>query len=260
MAKLKSFEEYVAGNDSAEEIEKDMMDMGKPKAAGDGEEVQSPEQEKGAEEVEDAVEGEDAGEEVEDMDEPSSEGEQDMKIGGEVVDTEPKDLSAEIEDQMEDAEFIEVEEHLDLDLNEDEDSDDDDDEDDSDDDEDDSDDDDDEDDSDDEEAEEVETAKEVAEMLKEVYEACKSEAKAWEEDMHDEHTIESYLKENAALVASLAISALKEMKEDMSLEAYEAACESLKESYSKKMDEMKEAWASEGESVDSEDAPKAEEE
>ena len=249
MAKLKSFEEYVAGNDSAEEIEKDMMDMGEPKAAGDGEEVQSPEQEKGAEEVEDAVEGEEAGEEVEDMDEPSSEGEQDMKIGGEVVDTEPKDLSAEIEDQMEDAEFIEVEEHLDLDLNEDEDSDDED-----------EDSDDEDEDSDDEEAEEVETAKDVAEMLKEVYETCKSEAKAWEEDMHDEHTIESYLKENAALVATLAMSALKEMKEDISLEAYEAACESLKESYSKKMDEMKEAWASEGESTPTEDAPKAKEE
>ena len=90
-------------------------------------------------------------------------------------------------------------------------------------------------------------------MMKEMYEACKSEAKAYEEDMHDEHTIESYMKENAALAASLAAQTLKEMKEDMTLEMYEAACEGLKESYAKKIDEMKEAWNAEGEEFEVED-------
>ena len=52
---------------------------------------------------------------------------------------------------------------------------------------------------------------------------------------------------------SLATQALKEMKEDMTLEMYEAACEGLKESYSKKIDEMKEAWNAEGEEFEVED-------
>lgn len=254
MAKLKSFEEYIADMDSAEEIEKDIMDMGEPEEAGDGEEVQSPEQDMGGEEAVDAVDGEEAGEEVEDMDGPESEGEQDMKVGDEVVDTDPEDKSDEIEDQMEDPEPNDVEE---------------------------------------EEVEEgnafgdaVRKAKEagedefefdgkkykvteaeeveeggkeevakalVADMMKEMFEACKGEAKAWEEDMHDEHTIESYMKENAALAAALATQALKEMREDMTLEMYESACEGLKESYSKKIDEMKEAWSAEGEEFHVED-------
>ena len=78
-------------------------------------------------------------------------------------------------------------------------------------------------------------------MLQEVYESCKNEAKEWEEDAHDSHTVESYMAENAALVAALAAGALKEMKEDYSTEAYEAACNSMIESYTKKINEMKES-------------------
>ena len=78
-------------------------------------------------------------------------------------------------------------------------------------------------------------------MLKEVYEMVKNEAKVWEEDAHDEHTVESYMKENAALVAALSANTLKEMKEEFSVEAYEAACNEMIEAYTKKINEMKEA-------------------
>ena len=85
------------------------------------------------------------------------------------------------------------------------------------------------------------TPKSLAEALTEMYEGmCKEEAKAYEEDAHDEHTIEAYMKENAALCASLAAKTLKEMKEDYAVEAYEAACNEMIESYTKKMNEMKE--------------------
>lgn len=91
------------------------------------------------------------------------------------------------------------------------------------------------------ESEETEESKTVAEMLTEVYESsCKNEAKAYEEDAHDEHTIEAYMKENAALVGALAAKALKEMKEDYTVEAYEAACNEIIEAYSKKVNELKE--------------------
>lgn len=91
------------------------------------------------------------------------------------------------------------------------------------------------------ESEETEESKTVAEMLTEVYESsCKNEAKAYEEDAHDEHTIEAYMKENAALVGALAAKALKEMKEDYTVEAYEAACNEMIEAYSKKVNELKE--------------------
>jgi hypothetical protein len=96
-----------------------------------------------------------------------------------------------------------------------------------------------------EEVEETEEAKLVSEMLQEVYEACKNEAKAYEEDAHDDHTIESYMKENAALVAALAAKSLTEMKEEYSTEAYESACNRMIESYTKKMNEMMETESSE---------------
>jgi hypothetical protein len=67
--------------------------------------------------------------------------------------------------------------------------------------------------------------------------------------MHDEHTIESYLKENCAMHAGMMANALKELKgakDDYTVEMYEAACETLKESFTKKIDEMKEAYAAEG--------------
>ena len=96
-------------------------------------------------------------------------------------------------------------------------------------------------------AEEEEEVKLVSDMLKEVYESCKNEAKAWEDDAHDEHTVETYMKENAALVGALAAQSLKEMKEDYSVEAYEAACNEMIESYSKKVNEMKESDSAVGE-------------
>jgi hypothetical protein len=91
------------------------------------------------------------------------------------------------------------------------------------------------------EAKESKESKLVSEMLQDVYESCKNEAKAYEEDAHDDHTIESYMVENAALIATLAAKSLNEMKEEYSKEAYEAACNSMVESYTKKMDEMKES-------------------
>ena len=217
MAKLKSFEEYIANVDSAEEIENTEVALGEPSELEDQETVTSDDQEDGGELGREEVAGEDAGEEAEDMEAETTPGEEDEIIDGEVVDTEPKDISSEIEDEMEEPSDVkagEIEESV---VNE-EDS--------------------------------EESKKTVAEMLKEAYESACSEAKVWEEDMHDEHTVESYLKENAALVATLAMNALKEMREEMTLEMYEAACEELKESYSKKMDELKEAWTAEGEEVE----------
>jgi hypothetical protein len=96
-------------------------------------------------------------------------------------------------------------------------------------------------------AEEEEEVALVSDMLKEVYESCKNEAKAWADDAHDEHTVETYMKENAALVGALAAQSLKEMKEDYSVEAYEAACNEMIEAYSKKVNEMKESDSAVGE-------------
>lgn len=89
--------------------------------------------------------------------------------------------------------------------------------------------------------EETEEVKKVSEMLKEVYEACKNEAKTWAEDAHDEHTVESYMKENAALVAGLAASSLKEMQGDLETEAYESALNQISEAFTKKINECKES-------------------
>jgi hypothetical protein len=85
-----------------------------------------------------------------------------------------------------------------------------------------------------------EVAKPVSEMLKECYEAIIAEAKVWEEDAHDEHTVETYMAENASLVAGLAANTLKEMKADMETEAYEACLNKMSEAFSKKINEIKE--------------------
>ena len=98
-----------------------------------------------------------------------------------------------------------------------------------------------------EEVEEEEEAAKVSDLLQEVYESCKNEAKVWADDAHDEHTVETYMKENAALVGGLAAKTLKEMKEDYSVEAYEAACNEMIEAYSKKVNEMKESDSAIGE-------------
>lgn len=86
-----------------------------------------------------------------------------------------------------------------------------------------------------------EETKPVAELLKACYEAVISEAKAYEEDAHDEHTVEVYMAENASLVAGMASNCVKEMKEDMSSEAYEACLNKMSEAFTKKINESKEA-------------------
>ena len=85
-----------------------------------------------------------------------------------------------------------------------------------------------------------EVVKPVSEMLKECYEAIIAEAKVWEEDAHDEHTVETYMAENASLVAGLAANTLKEMKADMETEAYEACLNKMSEAFAKKINEIKE--------------------
>lgn len=85
-----------------------------------------------------------------------------------------------------------------------------------------------------------EVVKPISEMLKECYEALKEEAKVWEEDAHDEHTIETYMAENASLVAGLGANTLKEMKAEMETEAFEACLNKMSEAYAKKINEIKE--------------------
>jgi len=78
-------------------------------------------------------------------------------------------------------------------------------------------------------------------MLEKCYEAIIDEAKEWAEDAHDDHTIETYMVENAALVAKLAVNALTEMKSDMETEAFEACLNRMSEAYAKKINECKES-------------------
>ena len=115
------------------------------------------------------------------------------------------------------------------------------------------------DDDDDEESEEVdaeegeaeaapaEVPATVEEMLMEGYTKVKEAACAYENDEYQDHTLEMYMKENAALVATLAATAMEEgygeVKEtELTQEMYEAACNELKESYCKKIDELKETY------------------
>lgn len=92
-------------------------------------------------------------------------------------------------------------------------------------------------------------SKSVAEMLKEVYKAAHNEAKSYEGDDYQEHTVESYMKEmaalNAGMMAEMYEASCNEVKEEeMTVEMYEAACNSMKEAYGKKMDEMMESYSS----------------
>ena len=236
MAKLKTFEEYVESLDRAEEIEKDIVAMGEPEEQGEGEEVVTADQPEA--DVPEGDEDNGAGEEVEDMDadteEVYSEDDKETEEGdqeapedeGEEGAKEVTESEEENEDEVETQIADDEEEHEAEESPEEEES------------------------EEGEESEEAEAPVTVEEMVKELYEKVKSEAKVWENDMHDTHTIESYLKENAALMAMMAANALKESKEDITQEAYEAACNGLKESYSKKIDEMMEAWDSEGEEVE----------
>jgi hypothetical protein len=80
----------------------------------------------------------------------------------------------------------------------------------------------------------------VSEMLEKCYEAAMSEAKAWDEDAHDDHTVETYMAENAALVAKMAVNTLTELQGDMKTEAFEACLNKMTEAYCKKINECKE--------------------
>lgn len=84
--------------------------------------------------------------------------------------------------------------------------------------------------------------KKVNELLADAYEMALSEVKAYEGDDNSTHTIESYMKEMAALTAEkmyeMYESACNEMREGLTAEMYESACNEMKESYAGKMDEM----------------------
>ena len=84
-----------------------------------------------------------------------------------------------------------------------------------------------------------EQAEEVSKQLEKCYESVVAEAKVWETDAHDDHTVESYMCENAALVAGLAAKACKECKDEYGEEAYEAALNMIKEAFANKIEEIK---------------------
>jgi len=88
-----------------------------------------------------------------------------------------------------------------------------------------------------------------SEQLKKCYEYVVKEACDYDKDDYPDHTLEGYLKENATLVATLAGEALEnahaQLKdEELTVEMYEACLNNMKESYNKKIDELKEAWTS----------------
>ena len=88
-----------------------------------------------------------------------------------------------------------------------------------------------------------------SEQLKKCYEHVVKEACDYDKDDYPDHTLEGYLKENATLVATLAGEALEhahaQLKdEELTVEMYEACLNNMKESYNKKIDELKEAWTS----------------
>jgi hypothetical protein len=221
MAKLKTFEQFVTEMDRAEEIEKDIVDQGTPEehAEDDADKVQSPEQQ--ANEAEDVV-----GTEADKLNGKTKDVSGKIEFDDKAVNTDTQDLGKEVEKEIKDTP---EDDKIGKEVNEEV----------------------------EEEAEgEEETApapKTVAEMLKESCDKMKEEAKVWEEDEHDEHTIETYMNENAALIGSFVANTLKEMKEDYAMEAYEAACNSMKESFCKKVDEIKEANSTPGSMAQSED-------
>ena len=86
-------------------------------------------------------------------------------------------------------------------------------------------------------------------MLQEGYNKVKEAACAYENDDYQDHTLEMYMKENAALVAALSAKAMEESygevkEQDLTQETYESNCNEMKEAYCKKIDELKEAWGS----------------
>ena len=254
MATLKSFEQFVSEKERAEDIQQDVVATGTPdekgpeEAEADAKEVQANESEvsescaiceeepcvcEASEEVENEEEVEEGNAFGDAVRKAKEAGEEEFEFDGktykveeetEVEATEEVTEETEVEETEEVTEETEVEatEEVTEEVTEEEVA--------------------------EEESEEAaeEIAESCSEMLEACYEACKNEAKVWEEDAHDEHTVESYMKENAALVASLAAQSLKEMKEEYSVEAYEAACNSMIEAYTNKMNEMKESDSAHG--------------
>lgn len=229
MAKLKTFEQYVSEMDRAEEIEKDIVDLGTPEeeSAEDADKVQSPEQE--ANEAND-VTGTEADELKNDLNDKTPEvidadGKKYAKAEDRAED-DSAEVNADLKDQAEGEDIgkevseAEEKEEVEEESSEEEDA---------------------------EKKSKDEPKKPVCEILKECYGMMKEEAAAWANDEHDEHTIETYMTENAALIGGFAANTLKEMKEDYALEAYEAACNQIKEAFCKKVDECKESNMTPGE-------------
>ena len=158
-----------------------------------------------------------------------ADGEEEFEVDGEKVPVKGVDK----EDKENAEEFVEETEDVE-DESDDDDSDDDDSEDD--------------DDEDDEETEKVEEILETcSDHLSKSYEMAIKEAIEYDGDDYPDHTLESYMKENASLVASLSAQSCEdcysEIKdEDLTKEMYEAILNEMKESYVKKIEEMKESW------------------
>ena len=96
-------------------------------------------------------------------------------------------------------------------------------------------------------AEHHEEPKTVEEMYEELKTCTENEAKAYEGDAYDEHTVESYLKEAAAMNAKMVTEVLANCRgtnESYTKEAYESSCNEMKEAYAKKIDEVVEAYES----------------
>ena len=101
-----------------------------------------------------------------------------------------------------------------------------------------------------EEAEDDQKVKPVSEMLKEAYDKMVDEMCEYHKDDYPDHTMESYLKENAALAATLIAQKMEESHaiihegDELTTEMYEAVLNTVKESFTKKIDELKETWSS----------------
>lgn len=218
--KLKTFEQFVTEMDRAEEIEKDIVDQGKPEEHSEEE----------ADKVQQANEAE-AGVDAEDLDGKTKDVSGKIEFDDKEVNQDAQDDSAELNADLKGEDEAGKEVNEDEEKEEEEES------------------------SEEEESEkkskedtveapeakEGEEPKTAIDLLKECMVAMQNEAKTWEGDEHDEHTIETYMCEAASLMGNYAANSLKSLKEEYELEAYEAACNSIKESFCKKVDEAKEA-------------------